>query len=350
MKILYAIQGTGNGHICRAKEVIPYLKKYGELDLLISGIQSEIELPFEVKYRFKGVGFVFGKKGGIDLLNTYIKSHLNSFIKEVKKFPIQQYDLVISDFEPIAAWAAYFSNKPCVALSNQCSISAESLSRTKKDDVIGKFILNYYAPSTSEYGFHFESNEPHIFTPIIRREVRELVVEDKGHYTVYLPAYNDKRILKKLLLLPDVKWQVFSKKSKEYRRVDNVEIFPISADAFLESLRVCTGVLTAAGFGTTSEALFLNKKLMVIPQKNQFEQNYNAVALKKMGVPILKHLRKKYLPKIEKWLLSNETVKVDYPDQTELIIETIVNNEYYNKDNYLEYLTSRQFKTTDNNL
>lgn len=59
MKILYAIQGTGNGHICRAKEIIPYLQKHGELDILISGIQSEVDLPFKVKYLFKGIGMLF---------------------------------------------------------------------------------------------------------------------------------------------------------------------------------------------------------------------------------------------------------------------------------------------------
>jgi UDP:flavonoid glycosyltransferase YjiC (YdhE family) len=30
MKILYAIQGTGNGHVSRAREIIPIPKKYGE--------------------------------------------------------------------------------------------------------------------------------------------------------------------------------------------------------------------------------------------------------------------------------------------------------------------------------
>jgi UDP:flavonoid glycosyltransferase YjiC (YdhE family) len=32
MKILYAIQGTGNGHIARAFDVIPHLKRHGEVD------------------------------------------------------------------------------------------------------------------------------------------------------------------------------------------------------------------------------------------------------------------------------------------------------------------------------
>ncbi|MET0298839.1 MAG: glycosyltransferase family protein, partial [Flavitalea sp.] len=76
MKILYAVQGTGNGHVCRATEIIPILQKKGEVDILISGTQSDVQLPFPVKYKFGGLGFVFGKKGGVDLLATYRKSHL----------------------------------------------------------------------------------------------------------------------------------------------------------------------------------------------------------------------------------------------------------------------------------
>ena len=46
MKILYAIQGTGNGHLSRARDIIPILQKKGEVDILISGIQSDVDLPY----------------------------------------------------------------------------------------------------------------------------------------------------------------------------------------------------------------------------------------------------------------------------------------------------------------
>jgi len=347
MKILYAIQGTGNGHICRAKEVIPYLRQHGELDLLVSGIQSDINLPFEVKYAFKGMSFVFGKKGGIDLLNTYMKNHLHSFMKEVKSLPIEQYDLIINDFEPISAWAANLKNKNCIALSNQCAILSDAIPRPKKEDLIGKFILNHYAPSTAEYGFHYQPYAPHIFTPIIRSEIRKLNPENLEHYTVYLPAYDSKYIAEKLGMIQEVEWQVFAKNCHQASKHKNVKVYPIESELFLQSMSTAEGVICAAGFGTTSEALFLNKKLLVIPQKQQYEQQCNALALKKMGVPIVKHLRKKHLPKIKKWIESGKNVSVHFPDQTALIIETIVSNEYHKHDNYLDYLINNQFNTAD---
>jgi len=63
MKILYAIQGTGNGHISRARDIIPLLQKKGELDILISGTEADVDLGYPVKYKLKGMSFVFGKHG-----------------------------------------------------------------------------------------------------------------------------------------------------------------------------------------------------------------------------------------------------------------------------------------------
>ena len=67
MKILYAIQGTGNGHLSRAMDVVPCLKAHGNVDILVSGIQSDLILPFPVKYEMRGLSFIFGKSGGVDL-------------------------------------------------------------------------------------------------------------------------------------------------------------------------------------------------------------------------------------------------------------------------------------------
>ncbi len=345
MKILYAIQGTGNGHLSRAKEIYPYLKRKGEVDLLVSGIQSDIELPFPVKFKFKGMSYIFGKKGGIDYFNTYLKNHVNHFMKEVKSLPIEDYDLIINDFEPISAWAAYLKKKNCISLSNQCAVLSKHSPKSKKEDVLGKFMLNNYAPTTSQYGFHFQSYSPQIYTPIIRKEIRALKVNDKGHYLVYLPAYDNERILKKLKQIPNTQFHVFSKHSKDFFQDQNVKVQPINNEDFLISMASCHGVICAAGFATPSETLYLGKKLMVIPMKAQYEQQCNAVALKGMGIKVVPHLRKKYLEEIKDWILNGTAIKVNYPNKTNLIIDTIIANEYLKQDSYLDYIMKDQYQT-----
>ena len=67
MKVLYAIQATGNGHISRAQELIPLLQKNIDLDILVSGTAADIALDYPIRYRFHGLSFVVGKHGGIHL-------------------------------------------------------------------------------------------------------------------------------------------------------------------------------------------------------------------------------------------------------------------------------------------
>lgn len=324
MKILYAIQGTGNGHLSRAIEIIPHLQKKAKVDILISGIQADIQLPFEVKYRYYGLSFIFGKKGGVDLIQTYRKSRIKQLLKEIKELPVKQYDLVISDFEPVSCWAAKKAGIPCVGLSNQVAVLADGSPQPKKFDPIGKLVLRQYAPCDEEYGFHFQRYNPMIFTPIIRKKIREAVITNKKHYTVYLPSFDDDKIIRRLSQFKDYKFEVFSKHSKKGYNNKNIKIQPISEELFFNSLTSCAGVITGAGFGTTSEALYLGKKLLIIPMKMQFEQRCNAYALKKMGVSVIPSLKKKHLSTIENWLTEGSFIPVHYPDETEKIIKTIL--------------------------
>lgn len=326
MKILYAIQGTGNGHLSRAMDIIPVLQKKGELDILISGIQADLSLPYPVKYRYKGLSFIFGKKGGVDLMDTYLKNNSGRIISEIRSLPVENYDLVINDFEPISAWAARIKRVPCVALSHQCAVLSKNAPVPRQKDRLGRFILKNYAPASTSYGFHFASFDEQIYTPVIRKQVRDLEISDKGHYTVYLPSYEDKKLIKTFLKFWDIDWQVFSKHTKKSYSIDNVAIMPINNEDFLQSMASSSGVLCGAGFETPAEALFLNKKLMVIPMKNQYEQQCNAAALEAIGVPVLKNLKGKQASKIENWLQHTSAIKVDFPDMTDRIIEMIMEN------------------------
>jgi uncharacterized protein (TIGR00661 family) len=298
--------------------------KNHEVDLLISGSQADVELPYPVRYRFKGLGFIFGSNGGIDLVETYKKNHIKVLFNEISNLPVDDYDLVINDFEPVSAWACYLKNVKCVAISHQASVLNKKAPQPADVDILGKAILKNYAPADVKYGFHFKPYSENTFTPVVRRQVRELKVENKGHYTVYLPSYDDKRILKVLKLCGDTQWQVFSKHNKQLMGYRNITIQPIDNDAFIESMATSEGVLCGAGFETPAEALFMNKKLMVIPMKGQYEQHCNAAALKEMGVPVLKSLKVENIDKIINWIEEGLTIQVDYPDNTEEIINTIV--------------------------
>ncbi|MES2875562.1 MAG: glycosyltransferase family protein [Bacteroidota bacterium] len=324
MRILYAIQGTGNGHLSRAVDVVPCLQKHGDVDILISGSQADLTLPFPVKYKLAGLSFIFGKSGGVSLWKTLARTNFRKLIKSIKHLPVEQYDLVITDFEPVSAWACYFKNKACIALSHQSAVLSPGLPQPDHTDMMGRLILKNYAPSSAQYGFHFSAFRENIFTPVIRRAVREQKITDAGHYTVYLPSYDDKRLISFLSEFKDIKWDVFSKHNTKPARIKNITVQPINGEKFTASMASSSGVLCGAGFETPAEALFLGKKLMVIPMKNQYEQHLNAAALRAIKVPVIPALKPKYKPLISHWLNNGQSIPVDYPDRTQEIIDMIV--------------------------
>lgn len=324
MKILYAIQSTGNGHLSRAMEFLPALKRKADVDILVSGPDFTIDFPYYIDYRLKGFGFTFGKNGGINFVDTWIKSNVSGLLQNISSLPVEKYDMVITDFEPVSAWACHLKKIPCIALSNQSALLSSKAPKPKSIDLTGKTILKYYAPCTSHYGFHYQSFDKNIFTPVIRKAIREIDVNERNYYTVYLPAYEDEKVIKRLQKFDDTRWELFSTSCKQKEVRKNVTIFPIEATRFIKSMSHCKGVITAAGFSTTTEALYLNKKLLVVPQKSQFEQQYNGAVLKSMGVSVIKNLKKKQMPEIENWLNEGKTISVNYPDLTEDIVDRIL--------------------------
>jgi uncharacterized protein (TIGR00661 family) len=324
LKILFAIQGTGNGHLSRARDVYPELTKYGDVDVLISGIQVDVEVPFPVKYRYYGMSFIFGKRGGVDIFETAKKLKLFQLIKDIRECPVEEYDLVINDFEPVSAWACKRKKLPCISLSHQCAVLHPNAPQPESKDLMGLTVLKNYAPTTAAYGFHFKAYGENIFTPVIRNEIRQMTPVDKGHYSVYLPAYDDEKIVKHLSQFPEATWEVFSKHNKEPFIKGNVIVKKIENRGFIESMAASTGVLCGAGFEGPAEAMYLGKKVMVVPMLVQYEQQCNAAGAATMGATVIKTLDEKYYGTIRNWIANGEHLKVNYPDITAEVISKMM--------------------------
>ena len=323
MRILYAIQGTGNGHLARATEIVPILKSMVNTDVLVSGTQADLKVPFRIDYQFSGLSFIVGQNGGVDIPGTIRKTHILKFLREIISLPVNQYDLVISDFEPISSWACRLRRKTCIGLSHQNAVLHPSAPQPETNDLFGKFILKKYAPANIKYGFNFEAPSPDVFPPVIRAAIRNAESTVKPHYTVYLPAYSDRQILDVLSRIPHIEWHVFSKHSKLSYSVGNIHIQPVSLDNFTQSFLSCTGLICTAGFEGPAEAIFLGKKLCVIPMKNQYEQYCNAACLKSMGIKVLDQFADS-APELTQWVQNSEALQIKFPDLTFEILEGIL--------------------------
>ena len=324
MKILYGIQTTGNGHLSRAREIIPYLLNRLQVDVILSGPKNQLRIDFPIQKHYRGFTFYYRRKGAINWWKTLFKNNPFQFIIDVIKCPVHEYDLVINDFEPVSAWACFLKRKRCIALSNQYALSLKNAPRAKKSLFNSLSIVKYFAPSREGYGFHFKKFDKRVFLPIIRSEVRALTPSIGDHIVVYLPAYGLGKLEKIFSHFLSTEWHIFTPHVTKLRQHGNITFFPIEEQIFLKNLANCGGVVTAAGFTTPTEALFLNKPLLVIPIKSQIEQLFNATVLHSMGVIVLKSLKKKNLPQIKQWLESRKTIPVFFPDETQKLIDRLL--------------------------
>ncbi|MDO9614732.1 MAG: glycosyltransferase family protein, partial [Bacteroidota bacterium] len=156
MKILYAIQGTGNGHLARATEIVPILKSMADTDVLVSGTQADLKVPFNIDYSFPGLSFIVGQNGGVDVRETIRRISLKQFFRDIRNLPVEKYDLVISDFEPVSSWACRLRRKTCIGLSHQNAVLHPSAPKPEFNDIFGKLILKHYCPTKFQYGFNFK--------------------------------------------------------------------------------------------------------------------------------------------------------------------------------------------------
>lgn len=324
MKILYAIQGTGNGHISRAREIVPLLQQYGDVDLVISGTQADVKLTQDVRYQLHGFSFVFGKKGGVNHYETWKTMNLPRFVKDMRTVPLKSYNLILNDFEPVTAWACKTQKLESVGLSHQASFQSAKVPKPKSIDW-AQLVMKYYAPASHYVGFHFDNYDDFIHTPVIRREIREMLLSNLGHYTVYLPAIDDKNLVPILNKISNVNWQVFSKHCLADYEQGNVKVYRINNELFNRSLASCEGLFTGGGFEGPAEALYMGKKLLVAPMKFQYEQQCNAFALKQFGLPVIWGSNRNWEPIIRNWVNNPQEHKFQFPDETAAVIESVVN-------------------------
>ncbi len=171
MKIFYAVQATGNGHISRAMEILPYLEKYGSVDIFLSGANSTLQLDANVKYRSKGVCFFYNAQGSLDYPKTVREFAPARILREVRDLPVEKYDLVINDFDSITTMACAYKKIPSVNFGHQASFQSEKTPRPAKKNGLGEWILKNFGRASQYVGLHFQSYDNFILPPIIKKKI-----------------------------------------------------------------------------------------------------------------------------------------------------------------------------------
>ena len=312
MKIFYAIQATGNGHISRAMELLPYLKEFGEIDIFLSGNNSQLELEAPVKFRSKGLSLFYNCSGGLDYWQMMREARPMRIMQEMRDLPVEKYDLVINDFDYITAASCARKRVASVNFGHQASFMSDNTPRPEKKSKAGEYILKNYAKATNYVGLHFKPYDRFIFTPVIKKEIREAQPVDLNYVTVYLPSFCENQLIEIFGQFPEVNFDIFSRDTRTVRRHKNILFMPVTRERFNQSLIYCTGIITGGGFETPAEALHLGKKIMTIPIRSQYEQQCNAAALAQLGVMHLQSIDHDFPRHFSAWMNEAEVPRMDY--------------------------------------
>jgi uncharacterized protein (TIGR00661 family) len=328
LKILYGIQCTGNGHLTRSKEIIHFLKenysdKIEKIDVCLSGNFSQIDTnDLDVKYKFEGLGFNTDK-GQISILKTIVELKLWQFIKSIFVPQIKEYDIIVSDFEPVTCWAGMLRGKKVIGVGNHYKFLSNKkfLKNLSPNYFYNKIITQLVSPVNKYIAFEYLKDTENDFFPIIRSVLRKSKPSTEDFYISYLSSISSEDQVKFFNLFPNQIFYIFHNDIKESSDFENIRLRPIDKTKFTIKLMRCKGVICHTGFQLTSECLFLGKKLLVVPIKHQIEQIYNTKTLSRFGVISSENFD---VPAFDDFFQNDYSVKLNYIDEMKSLSERIL--------------------------
>lgn len=311
MKILYGVQGTGNGHLTRARAMAPALARQGVgVDWIFSGRDKSdfFDMQDFGDYRCcKGLTLQV-HKGKVSIAKTVLTSNLVQLRQDIRALNVRDYDLVVTDFEPVSAWAARLAGVPSVGISHQNAFHYPIPKRANNPLI--QQLMRYFAPVQQAVGVHWHHFGQPLLPPIVEPS-HQPVSRVPGKILVYLPFQPLQEIIDLLKPVADCDFYIYHKESDGSSQ-DRLQFRRFSREGFQQDLHSCEGVISSAGFELPSEALQLGKKLLVEPLAGQMEQQSNALALDKLG---LASTSRSLTPQqVLAWLHQPSPAAIHYPD------------------------------------
>jgi uncharacterized protein (TIGR00661 family) len=300
-RILYAASGDGYGHAVRLHSVGAGLLDRGHDVRFLSSEKTSVYLRRLFPDR---VHDVFGlltiyQQGRAEPLRTLMHnlrrawsalSPSNLAIRQlIRRF---KPDLVITDFEPFAAFWTQWSGVPYVSLDNQHLLThceLEHPSGCMRDLVNAYLTIRLYYAGAKRYLIPTFYQAPirfhptRLVAPILRPRVYEMASRDEGFILAYKGAGGENDAMRRALERYDrLPIRAYGFGVEGRRR--HVHFKRTDPDGFLDDLTSCRAVISTAGHSLVCEALHLEKPMLLLPIKQQYEQLVNARHVERMGV------------------------------------------------------------------
>ena len=338
MKLLYGVQGTGNGHISRARMMAKHLAKANiDVQFLFSGrpfdqyFDMEVFGDFELRH---GLSFATAN-GRISALNTVLQAKPLQFIRDVKALNLDNFDAVVTDFEPVSAWAGRLKNKPVIGIGHQYAFGYPGVPQ-QGVDFNNRLIMRYFAPVKHRIGLHWSHFNAAIVPPIINPEEKILPPAQPPHFVVYLPFEDQTKVTRTLQNLTGFRFFQYSPELQD-TELGNVSLRRTNLHGFKKDLCSAQGVICNAGFELVSECLHMGLPALAKPVEGQSEQLGNAAALEQLQLAsVMYHFDQ---DAIEDWLnkLPGQTAQ-HYPDVAKALCDWLLVGDWDNTESLVDSL------------
>jgi len=296
-RILYSVCGEGMGHAIRSDVLLKHLIPQYEVHIFSSGRAYQyLAERYQNVYEIGGFNTVY-EDNTVRNTKTFIKGMkdlpsdlrnslrlMYSVAKSVKPH------LIISDFEIYSNLLAKILRLPLISVDNmhiitQGEIEVSSQYRTERlaaEGVVRSFIMmpRRYLINSYFYPPLKNPKKAKLFPPVLREEIMDLKPEDGWHILVYQTSDSNLELLELLKEL-DEEFIVYGFHKDEQDA--NLTFKSFNDDEFFQDLASCRAVITNGGFTLISEALYLQKPVLSVPVKKQFEQILNAIYLERLG-------------------------------------------------------------------
>lgn len=295
--IFYGIAGEGLGHVSRALSVIEALPDC-RVHIFTHGDAYRYLSNRSTCYLHEILGLEYAySRGRVSLFKSAAKNA--HFIAEGMAFDVRYVEdmarmykpsLFITDYEPVVSRAAKRCGIPCISIDNQhsfshCSVRKLPLANRWHAMTMGSY-GNWLIPYKNEVvvsTFHRELLVPKrtdssvsLVDSIVRKEVRDQEVRNDGHGLVYVrKAVHQEQMLRSLDGL-DMPIKVYGANVPDALDYSPRCTFHALGPDFIRDMATCDWVMGTAGHQLVSEAKYLGKRMLMIPEPGQPEQAINS--------------------------------------------------------------------------
>jgi len=316
MRIMFAVQGDGRGHMTQAIAAAQTLEYQGhEIVAVTVGINPCRTVPeffaraFGERLRpIASPGFSFQSGKGVAALATLrqtvsgLKRYRESL--EIIEATIErtQPDLIINFLEPLMGIFNLLRAHPIpvISVGHQFMLGHPEFVRCNKFSFQQWTMRRYVGLSgarSTKLALSFYPAAPIperriiVCPPLLRAEVFDLPEDLTGQFLlayVLNQGYTED-ILRWHAAHPDVELHCFCEKPKVepvWRYDSTLSFHKLDGAKFLRMMAASRGVACTAGFESLNEASWLGKALLVVPVANHVEQYLNALDAEKAGLAV----------------------------------------------------------------